>query len=85
VSKSSGAIYRQRGNFSFGQSQIPRHRPIRFTMDVKDGVKAIIPIRYGGWKHFREGRDRIEKEFLTAGLSSKLQWLKIGKPTDIEV
>ena len=81
------------GVFHLGRASFPVTGPIRFTMDAKDGVKAaqslnprtIIPIHYEGWKHFREGRDRIEKEFLTAGLSSKLQWLKIGRPTGIEV
>jgi len=81
------------GIFHLGRASFPVTGPIRFTMDAKDGVKAaralnpktIIPIHYEGWKHFREGRDRIEQEFLAAGVNSKLQWLKIGKPTDIEV
>ncbi|MBI5963405.1 MAG: MBL fold metallo-hydrolase, partial [Chloroflexi bacterium] len=58
----------------------------------KDGVKAarklnprtIIPIHYEGWKHFREGRTIIEKEFTAAGLNNKLQWLEMGKAIEIK-
>jgi L-ascorbate metabolism protein UlaG (beta-lactamase superfamily) len=62
-------------------------------MDAKDGVKAarklnprtIIPIHYEGWKHFREGKAVIEKEFVVAGLSNKLRWLELGQSVEIEV
>ena len=76
-----------------GRASFPVTGPIRFTMDAKDGVKAarvlnprtIIPIHYEGWKHFREGRACIEKEFTSAGLSNKLQWLEIGKNIEIKI
>jgi L-ascorbate metabolism protein UlaG (beta-lactamase superfamily) len=81
------------GIFHLGRAGFPITGPIRFTMDAKDGVKAakvlnprtIIPIHYEGWKHFREGRNVIEKEFTTAGLASKLHWLNIGEVTDVEI
>jgi L-ascorbate metabolism protein UlaG (beta-lactamase superfamily) len=76
-----------------GRASFPVTGPIRFTMDAKDGVKAarvlnprtIIPIHYEGWKHFREGRLVIEREFAAAGLSEKLHWLEMGKGTEIKV
>jgi L-ascorbate metabolism protein UlaG (beta-lactamase superfamily) len=76
-----------------GRAGFPVTGPIRFTMDAKDGVKAarvlnprtIIPIHYEGWKHFREGRAGIEKEFTLAGLSDKLKWLEIGKDVEIKI
>ena len=67
--------------------------PLRFTMDAKDGVKAaqalkprtIIPIHYEGWKHFREGKAVIEKEFAAAGLTSKLHWLELGRGVEVNI
>lgn len=81
------------GIFHLGRASFPITGPIRFTMDAKDGVKAaralnprtIIPIHYEGWKHFREGRSAIEREFSAAGLSDKLHWLELGKNTKVEI
>ena len=81
------------GIFHLGRARFPITGPIRFTMDARDGVKAarklnprtIIPIHYEGWKHFAEGRAVIEKEFASAGLGAKLNWLKIGETASVEV
>jgi L-ascorbate metabolism protein UlaG (beta-lactamase superfamily) len=81
------------GIFHLGRASFPITGPIRFTMDAKDGVKAaralnprsIIPIHYEGWKHFREGRTIIEKEFTVAGLNDKLHWLEMGRKVGIEI
>jgi L-ascorbate metabolism protein UlaG (beta-lactamase superfamily) len=81
------------GIFHLGRAGFPVTGPIRFTMDAKDGVKAarvlnpriIIPIHYEGWKHFREGRTIIEREFTTAELKDKLHWLEMGKKVEIEI
>ncbi len=81
------------GIFHLGRASFPITGPIRFTMDAKDGVKAaqtlnprtIIPIHYEGWKHFREGKTVIEKEFASAGLSNKLHWLELGRSAEIEI
>jgi L-ascorbate metabolism protein UlaG (beta-lactamase superfamily) len=76
-----------------GRASFPITGPIRFTIDAKDGVKAarvlnprtIIPIHYEGWKHFREGRAVIEKEFASARLSDKLYWLEMGRNIEIKI
>ena len=81
------------GIFHLGRASFPITGPIRFTMDAKDGVKAaralkprtIIPIHYEGWKHFREGKVVIEKEFTALGLSNKLHWLELGQSTEVEI
>lgn len=81
------------GIFHLGRASFPVTGPIRFTMDAKDGVKAaqklnpqtIIPIHYEGWKHFREGRADIEREFTAAGLNDKLKWLETGKKVEIAI
>ncbi len=76
-----------------GRASFPVTGPIRFTMDVKDGVQAarvlnprtIIPIHYEGWKHFREGRPAIEKGLAEAGLGDRLRWLNLGESTEIKI
>lgn len=76
-----------------GRAGFPVTGPIRFTMDAGDGVKTaralnphtIIPIHYEGWKHFREGRTAIEKEFAAAGLAGRVRWLPLGKAADVEI
>ncbi|MBI5294490.1 MAG: MBL fold metallo-hydrolase [Chloroflexi bacterium] len=81
------------GIFHLGRASFPITGPIRFTMDAKDGVKAaqtlnprtLIPIHYEGWKHFREGRSSIEKNFFAAGLSERIRWLELGQPTNVEI
>lgn len=81
------------GIFHLGRASFPITGPIRFTMDAKDGVKAartlnprtIIPIHYEGWKHFREGKAVLEKEFTAAGLSNKIHWLELGRSAEVEI
>jgi L-ascorbate metabolism protein UlaG (beta-lactamase superfamily) len=76
-----------------GRAGFPVTGPIRFTMDAKDGVKTarvlnphtIIPIHYEGWKHFREGKTAIEKEFAAAGLAGRVRWLPLGKAAEVEI
>ena len=60
---------------------------MRYTMNAAEGVRVarelgprtIVPIHFEGWKHFREGRDVIEREFAQAGLTDRLQWLVPGE------
>jgi L-ascorbate metabolism protein UlaG (beta-lactamase superfamily) len=71
-----------------GGVQFPVTGPVRYTMTAKDAVKlcglvrprTAIPIHYEGWKHFRQGREAIEREFATApeDIRGRLRWLPIG-------
>ena len=47
--------------------------------------RTVIPIHYEGWKHFREGRDAIEREFAGAleELRRSVQWLPIGVAAEV--
>ena len=47
---------------------------------------VAIPIHYEGWKHFREGRDAIERELATApeDVRRRFRWLDLGVPADVE-
>ena len=42
----------------------------------------VVPIHYEGWKHFREGREAIEREFAHApeDVRRAVRWLPIGEP-----
>jgi L-ascorbate metabolism protein UlaG (beta-lactamase superfamily) len=48
--------------------------------------RALIPIHYEGWKHFREGREAIERELAGApqDVRDRFRWLPIGAATKIE-
>ena len=57
-----------------GGVRFPVTGPMRYTMTARDALelcgliqpRTAIPIHYEGWKHFREGRDAIEREFAHA-------------------
>jgi L-ascorbate metabolism protein UlaG (beta-lactamase superfamily) len=76
-----------------GGVQFPVTGPARYTMTAKDAVelcrlmgpRTAIPIHYEGWKHFREGRAAIEREFAKAPeeIRGKIQWLPIGDAVDL--
>jgi hypothetical protein len=47
--------------------------------------RTAIPIHYEGWKHFRQGRQEIERELARApeDVRSRIQWLPIGVEVEI--
>jgi L-ascorbate metabolism protein UlaG (beta-lactamase superfamily) len=71
-----------------GGVQFPVTGPVRYTMTAKDAVEVCrlirpriaIPLHYEGWKHFKEGREEIEREFARASedISRRIRWLPIG-------
>ena len=71
----------------------PLTGPARFTMNAAEAVrvagdfelKALVPIHYEGWKHFRQGREQVESTFRDAGLEDRVRWLRTGKPLTLEV
>lgn len=48
--------------------------------------RIAIPIHYEGWKHFREGRDAVERALATApdAIRRCVRWLPLGVPTDLD-
>jgi L-ascorbate metabolism protein UlaG (beta-lactamase superfamily) len=78
-----------------GGVQFPVTGPVRYTMTAKDAVElcgllhahTVIPLHYEGWKHFRQGRDAIERELATAPaeVRDSVRWLPIGRPVDLTV
>jgi L-ascorbate metabolism protein UlaG (beta-lactamase superfamily) len=76
-----------------GGVQFPVTGPVRYTMTAKDAVelcglirpRIAIPLHYEGWKHFKEGRDEIEREFARApeDIRRRIRWLPIGTAVEL--
>jgi L-ascorbate metabolism protein UlaG (beta-lactamase superfamily) len=67
--------------------------PVHYTMTAAQAVelcrlvapRTAIPIHYEGWKHFRQGREAIEREFAGAPeeIRRSVRWLPIGAAVDV--
>jgi hypothetical protein len=76
-----------------GGVQFPVTGPVRYTLTAKDAVelcrliepRIAIPIHYEGWKHFKEDRDGIEREFARApeDIRNRIQWLPLGLEVEV--
>ena len=76
-----------------GGVQFPVSGPLRYSMTARDAVELIglirprtaIPVHYEGWKHFKQGRAAIEREFEGAPeeIRSRIRWLPIGVATEV--
>src|SRR5437764_1216408 len=76
-----------------GGVRFPISGPVRYTMTAREAVelcrlfqpRTVIPIHYEGWKHFREGREAIERELANApeDLRDRIRWLPIGVATGL--
>jgi L-ascorbate metabolism protein UlaG (beta-lactamase superfamily) len=76
-----------------GGVQFPVTGPVRYTLTAKDAVelcrlikpRTAIPIHYEGWKHFKQGREAIERGFARApeDIRSRIQWLPLGVAVEI--
>jgi L-ascorbate metabolism protein UlaG (beta-lactamase superfamily) len=72
-----------------GGVRFPVSGPLRYTMTAHEAIavadlmrpRTIIPIHYEGWRHFREGREAIEREFASASadVRRRVRWLTIGE------
>ncbi len=76
-----------------GGVQFPVTGPVRYTMTAHDAIElcslirpnTAIPIHYEGWKHFRQGREAIERELARApeDLRRRIRWLPIGTAVEL--
>ena len=76
-----------------GGVRFPVTGPVRYTMTARDAVelcqavdpRTVIPIHYEGWKHFREGREAIERELAGApdDVRRSIRWLPIGERVEL--
>jgi L-ascorbate metabolism protein UlaG (beta-lactamase superfamily) len=77
-----------------GGVRFPITGPLRYTMTASEAVelcnlmrpRVVIPIHYEGWKHFREGREAIERQLAHApeDVRSRVRWLPIGVATELD-
>lgn len=77
-----------------GGVRFPITGPFHYTMNARDAVelcrlldpRTAIPIHYEGWKHFREGREAIERALAAAPpeLRDRFRWLPVGEPVELE-
>jgi L-ascorbate metabolism protein UlaG (beta-lactamase superfamily) len=78
-----------------GGVRFPISGPLHYTMTAAQAVElcgavqphTAIPIHYEGWKHFRQGREEIEREFARAPekFRESVRWLSIGTVADVDV
>jgi L-ascorbate metabolism protein UlaG (beta-lactamase superfamily) len=78
-----------------GGVKFPISGPLHYTMTAAQAAELLgeikprttIPIHYEGWKHFRQGREEVEREWsgAPAELRESVHWLPIGVATDLEV
>jgi L-ascorbate metabolism protein UlaG (beta-lactamase superfamily) len=76
-----------------GGVRFPVTGPLRYTMTAEEAIElcgllkphTAIPIHYEGWKHFREGRDAIERALAggPADVRERVRWLPIGSPVEL--
>jgi L-ascorbate metabolism protein UlaG (beta-lactamase superfamily) len=78
-----------------GGVRFPVSGPLRYTMTAAEAVElcgevrphTAIPIHYEGWKHFRQGREAIERELASAPeeVRDSVRWLPLGEPVEVAV
>ena len=76
-----------------GGVRFPVTGPLRYTMTADQAVelcsllrpRTAIPIHYEGWKHFKQGREAIERAVAGApeDIRRQLRWLPIGAPVTV--
>jgi L-ascorbate metabolism protein UlaG (beta-lactamase superfamily) len=77
-----------------GGVRFPISGPFHYTMTAGDAIEltrltrphVAIPIHYEGWKHFREGREAVERalQAAPADIRDRFRWIPIGEPVEFE-
>ncbi|HEY3491422.1 MAG TPA: MBL fold metallo-hydrolase, partial [Solirubrobacterales bacterium] len=78
-----------------GGVRFPATGPVRYTLSAGEAVELLdalrprttIPIHYEGWRHFRQGREALEKELAgaPAEVRDRVRWLPIGAAAEVGV
>ncbi len=76
-----------------GAVRFPVTGPFRYAMNAAEAIelcgmirpRVTVPVHYEGWKHFRQGREEIERELAAAPeeIRDSVRWLPIGEPVEI--
>jgi L-ascorbate metabolism protein UlaG (beta-lactamase superfamily) len=69
--------------------------PLHYTMTASEAIelcglvkpRTVIPIHYEGWKHIKQGREAIKREFAGAPeeMRGSVRWLAIGEPAELSI
>jgi L-ascorbate metabolism protein UlaG (beta-lactamase superfamily) len=78
---------------ALGGVRFPFSGPLRYTMNAAEGIRVarelelqtLVPLHYEGWKHFRQGRDAVERAFAEAGIADRVRWPQAAAPVTVEV
>ena len=78
-----------------GAVRFPITGPVRYTLTGREAAelcalirpRTAIPIHYEGWKHFRQGREDVERAFAAAteDVRRSVRWLPIGSAVEVAV
>jgi L-ascorbate metabolism protein UlaG (beta-lactamase superfamily) len=66
---------------------------VHYTLTAEDAIELLaairprvaVPVHYEGWKHFRQGRDEIERALAGAPdeVRQMIRWVALGEPTEL--
>lgn len=78
-----------------GGVRFPVTGPVHYTLTATEAVELLglvrprvtIPLHYEGWKHFKEGREAVERELADAPapVRDSVRWLPIGETVTLTV
>jgi L-ascorbate metabolism protein UlaG (beta-lactamase superfamily) len=76
-----------------GGVRFPVTGPVHYTLTAEDAIELLaairprvaVPVHYEGWKHFRQGRDEIERALAGAPdeVRQMIRWVALGEPTEL--
>jgi L-ascorbate metabolism protein UlaG (beta-lactamase superfamily) len=66
--------------------------PLRYTLNADEAIelcrevnpRAIVPLHFEGWKHFREPRDAAIDKFAASPFRDRVYWLARGGTIEME-
>jgi L-ascorbate metabolism protein UlaG (beta-lactamase superfamily) len=78
---------------NLGGVRFPFTGPARYTMNAAEAIRlagefelrTLVPLHYEGWKHFRQGREELERAFAEAGIEDRVRWLEAAARVAIDV
>ncbi|WP_406045955.1 MBL fold metallo-hydrolase [Micromonospora sp. NBC_00898] len=78
-----------------GGVRFPVTGPLRYSLTGREAARlcgllrphTVLPVHYEGWRHFREGREAVERAFARTPepVRRAVRWLPPGIPVDVEV
>lgn len=78
---------------NLGGVRFPFSGPSRYTFNAAEAVRlarelelrTLVPLHFEGWKHFRQPREQVEREFGEAGIAGRVAWPRPAERIEIEV